>query len=720
MYVCYNVSLTQHLGRCEWPFDMFLDLPRAATESLTQSPVYRSLRDSAILETRVMTNSFLKKESLPAVIFAAATIAIFLVPIINVYPQWDAFMHPWRPETVGSIFLLILLGYGWVTGELTQSVLAMSRSERRLIVAPIALFILWSGLSAFWANSLLSVIHHTGVWANYLGYYLVARWILARRDAREQFAVGLCVFVLLLSLSPLVEFFTVSIFKEGGTTLGLRFSKYTELTNTIFPLIAAFALVSRRRLRILGYATVFVLGLFVVMSFSRTGVGVFIIEIIAFAAAAFIFPRFRKARKNAVAVGGLAIAAILIATFWPVLMVDKAPMVDRVVAPESAASAQIRPFFFDIGVEMFRSSPILGVGADNFGQEFVRYRMQYAGRYPDDPNLALADDALAERAHNEYIQIAAELGVVGFLIFAVLLAGLFYSGIDLLRNFRRASPYAIAAFIGLAAFIASSVVTAYSFRIIQNGIAFFIVLAVAVGGTIGRRAPAERTSSSKTKWHILFAAIAALAVMLGTYSVVRIVALQTAIDGLSDSDLDVRHAAIEKAVSLDPANATLEWGFAKDLLSDKKYDAAALHFRRAIDKGKATSVDYARLSIAQLLGNDLDGAESTIREALRAYPRSAFLYARLAYILDRNGRPDDAATALNTGISLNKGQALSWWNLMTKGSAEAAKEAFAEKLPPLMELMPRDAIYAVKDEREVLHPEEKVTLPGFDSPFGGN
>lgn len=644
---------------------------------------------------------------------------VFLVPIINVKPQWDVFMHPWRPETAGSILLVLFLGYGCFTGELTRNVLAMPRLEKRLVIAPILLFILWSGASALWANSLSSVIHHTGVWANYLGYYLVARWILDRRDARERFVMGLCVFVVLLCVSPLIEFFTVSVFKEGGTTLGLRFSKYTELSNTIFPLIAAFAVVARSRARILGYATTFVLGLFVVMSFSRTGVGIFIIEIGAFAAGAFIFPRFRKARTNAIAVSGLAIGAVLIATFLPILMIDKAPMVERVVAPESAASAQIRPFFFDIGTEMFRSSPLVGVGADNFGQEFVRYRMQYAERNPSDPNLALGDYGLAERAHNEYIQIAAELGIVGIAIFAFLLAGIVYSGIDLLRNFRRASPYAVAAFIGMGAFLASSLVTSYSFRMIQNGIAFFLVLAIAVGGTIGRNTAAKPSPTSKIKWRILFICVAALAVMLATYSIVRIVALQTAISGASLSDPAQRYATFEKAIAMDPANATLEWGFAKDLLSNKQYDDAALHFRRAIDKGKATSVDFTWLSIAQRLGGDLDGAEATIREALRAYPRSAFLYARLAYILDRKGQPDSAATALSSGTSLDRGQALSWWNFMTKGGAVAAKEAFDQKLPPLMELMPREAVYAVKDEREALHPEEKMTLPGFDSPFGG-
>ncbi|HMU32408.1 MAG TPA: O-antigen ligase family protein [Pyrinomonadaceae bacterium] len=652
--------------------------------------------------------------------FSAAIAVVFLVPIINVYPEWDVFMHPWRPETAASLLLLVFLGYGWFTGELQRTILSFSRSEKLMIVAPMILFTVWSGTSALWANSLSSVIHHTGVWANYLGYYLVARWILARRDAQERFTIGLCVFVLLLTISPLIEFFTVSIFKEGGTTLGLRFSKYTELTNTIYPLVGILAIFAGKRARRLAFLGVFILGMFVVMSFSRTGVGIFAIEAIALAAAALIFPLFRSARKKAFATVGVAIAGILLATCLPFVMVEKAPMVERVVDPGSAESARIRPFFFDIGTEMFRSSPLVGVGADNFGQEFVRYRMQYAEQNPKDTNLALADDALAERAHNEYIQIAAELGVVGILIFGVLLAGIVYSGIDLLRNFRRASPYAVAAFIGLAAFLASSLVTSYSFRMIQNGVAFFIVLPIAVSGTIGRRSHESTSPTSKTKWLTLFGFTAVLAIMLASYSIVRIAALQTAISGMSLSDSDDRNAAVEKAIAMDPANATLEWGFAKALLSDKQYGDAALHFRRAINKGKATSIDYARMSIVQRLGGDLDGAEATIREALRAYPRSPFLYVRLAYILDLNGKHEESAATLNQAIGLDKGQSLSWWNFMTNGGAVAAKEAFDQKLPPLMELKPREAVYAIMGEREVLHPEEKMNIPGLESPFSNN
>lgn len=659
-----------------------------------------------------------KSDTILPYLFSAAATVVFLVPIVNIKPEWDVFMHPWRPETASALFLLLFLAYGWFSGGLSRTVLSFSGIEKRLIIAPIAVFTLWSGMSAIWAHSLSSVIHHTGVWAVYLGWYICGRWILSSRKALERFIVGVCVFVLLLSISPLIEFFTVSILSQSDNTLAARYSKYTELTNTLFPVIACFAVLTTRRGRSLGYFAGFLLGLFVVMSYSRTGVGVFAIECVAFVVVAFTFPRFSKTPRPTLIFVGLALAASLSATFLPVLLVERSPLVTRVTNQLATESTQLRELIWDIGLQEFKGNPIVGVGADNFGQEFVPYRGLYAERHPDDQGLSLGDYGLAERAHNEYIQIAAELGVVGIVPFGVLLAGVFLAGIDLLRNAKRASPYTIAAFIGLGAFLASAFVTSYSFRMIQNGIAFFIVLAIAVSGTFGRRASEKTSAARLRKWRILLVAIALLAVMLATYSIVRIVALQTAMDGAANNDLDARYVEFERAILIDPANATLDWAYAKDLMAHERYKDSAIHFRQAIDKGKATSVDYARLSMAQLLGNDLDGAEATIREALRAYPRSPFLYARLAYILERNGKPGDSATALNQAVSLDKGQALTWWNFMTKGGAEAAKESFAQKLPELMELKPSEAIYAIKDEREALHPEEKMSVPGLDSAFG--
>jgi Ca2+/Na+ antiporter len=48
-----------------------------------------------------------------------------------------------------------------------------------------------------------------------------------------------------------------------------------------------------------------------------------------------------------------------------------------------------------------------------------------------------------------------------------------------IRHMKRGSLYGFAAVLGLAMFLASSAVSAYSFRVMQNGIVFFFVLAVA-------------------------------------------------------------------------------------------------------------------------------------------------------------------------------------------------------------------------------------------------
>ena len=107
------------------------------------------------------------------------------------------------------------------------------------------------------------------------------------------------------------------------------------------------------------------------------------------------------------------------------------------------------------------------------------YRVEYAAVHPDDPNLAFAENEIPEHAHNEFLQIAAELGVVGSLIFLW-----FFSGI-VVMTYRAASQSAAAlplsncsnsGSVGVHLQFARS---AYSFRLIQNGFVFFFVLAVA-------------------------------------------------------------------------------------------------------------------------------------------------------------------------------------------------------------------------------------------------
>ena len=97
-----------------------------------------------------------------------------------------------------------------------------------------------------------------------------------------------------------------------------------------------------------------------------------------------------------------------------------------------------------------------------------------------------------------------------------------------------------------------------------------------------------------------------------------------------------------------------------------------------------------------------------MKQALALYPQSPFVLTRYAGVLQNNGKADDAAIYLDRALDLDRPAANTWWTMITRGSQAASDMAFARKDHlAIMDLRPTDSIYAVLDERQILHPEEK-------------
>lgn len=653
-----------------------------------------------------MLSSFHKD---PRSFFAIGLAVVLLSIAVPVLPNYRTFVHMWQVETVASAFLLLTICFVVFSRRYSGYALQFSRVEVIFVLVPMAAFAAWSGSSALWANSPRSALHHTLVWLLYLTFYVIARLILNAEGVYKRLIPAVTLVLVFVSVLAIVEYASILVL-GGGSSIGLRFARYGEQVNTILPLVIGGVLVLKGRSFYLGLIGLGSLWLLVFASLGRTNIALFAGTTLAIALCVFVFKRFHKHRLRMVVIVLLLIAAPIPLQMFSVFSGDPNIPILRRVNDESAISGSngFRKLMASVAIEMFSANPVLGVGADNFGLEVNKYRAEYSAKYPGDTNLANAENEIPERTHNEYLQIIAELGIVGGLLFVWFLIGL---GLMALRALRQRPPLtAIASIIGVFVFLASSLVTSYSFRLMQNGLIFFLVLAVAAKylfRTPLDRKHAEFRISRKPLLALCGAAAFGCVVLIG-YHGLRVVSVVVAANANSVADLDRAIREYNRAVTLDPENPDAEFDVGMRLFEADRFDEAALHLERSIAKGRGPSVSFSYLATAQLMAARPAEASNTFGQAVRLYPRSTFVLTRYAFLLKQAGDSGASEQELARASAIDPAAAKTWWLLMTEGSKLTAEAVKADKsMAEIMDLTPNPAIYAVLNERGALFPAEK-------------
>jgi O-antigen ligase len=125
-----------------------------------------------------------------------------------------------------------------------------------------------------------------------------------------------------------------------------------------------------------------------------------------------------------------------------------------------------RSRYWNIAVQIFLDSPVIGAGLDSFGVAFTRY---------DASNGSLR----VEQAHNDYLQILSDAGILGFACVAVFIFFLFRQGLSLISN--ETDPFRRAAAIGaLAGCFGILIHSFFDFPLRTPANAFFFLILVVI------------------------------------------------------------------------------------------------------------------------------------------------------------------------------------------------------------------------------------------------
>jgi len=393
-----------------------------------------------------------------------------------------------------SIFVLrsasIFLFFMWALVQLAGGELKITRTPLyapALAFAGLILLQMFSGLSAYRHDTLVEFL-------NYACYGLlafVAVQSLRNSDAAKLLATCISTFGLLISVFALVQYFAsngniywVVPVSQGTAVFGpyVNHNHYAGLMELMVPFPLVFALqdtVSFPKRIFFGLSAV-VMGVSLFYCRSRGGIIAFLCQIVLLA----FLVRFRKMKRGAVA--AMLVLIMAMAILLAVLGASEAiARINTLREPGRADVAGWRMRVNRDSLGMVREKPLLGWGLGTFTTVYPKFRSFY-------------DDVTVNTAHNDYMQLLVETGVVGAVITLWFLVVVFREG---WRNLQKPqSPWSKG--ITLAALVAVSGILIHSasdfnLHVPANAAIFFVMCTLAAVPMLetGNRESPRRSSA---------------------------------------------------------------------------------------------------------------------------------------------------------------------------------------------------------------------------------
>ena len=314
--------------------------------------------------------------------------------------------------------------------------------------------------------------------------------------------------------------------------------------------------------------------------------------------------RLRRALFRRAAIGAAAVVgAVLLGLVWtPPGKALIGSLQDLAVR----SSAKVRAQDWWIAYHMFRDQPLVGTGLGDYKREFLPYKAKFLAtergqRYAERVGYIKR----AAQAHNEYVQILAEMGLVGALAVLFFLVVLVRSAWQRLReNARFPEPdralWTAALGAGVAAFLSDSLFS-FPLHLPANALAFVFLL----GALHSRALGASREREREREWVLGERGTLVLAIAVGLIALA--VSALAYRDWLADTYLDrgMRLAKLgedaeakrllEKSLRLDVAPAEALYWLGTIAVREGDLERARDYFERMLPRF-TTEVGYYQLA----------------------------------------------------------------------------------------------------------------------------
>jgi O-antigen ligase len=344
-------------------------------------------------------------------------------------------------------------------------------SRRPALSAALVLLAAWAASSAIWATSVSAVTHATG---RYTFNFLLFPLAFAALEKREHvvWLFVACVVGALLSAGYGLVIAPNQDARTAGRLSGAGLHPNELGALLVVAIVLATALAAVREWDKLVRATAFCAAVL-------CAVAVYLTEsrgalLLGLGSALLIAPFFAGRGRRAAA-ATLAVLAVLLSVGW-FTFAASAQARHRIMHP-AARGGEGRADLWKMGRRMVAAHPLIGVGAGNFSVTSVDYLLR--------PGATVDDQYIVDRPlvpHNIYLNVLSELGIVGLVLFLVILASTLRCALEAAHVFaRRGDPtlelLARALFIALVALLVADSVSS---QLYNKELWFLLALAPAI------------------------------------------------------------------------------------------------------------------------------------------------------------------------------------------------------------------------------------------------
>ena len=453
-------------------------------------------------------------------------ILVVVVPFVLLRGFYDYVDLPRGILVQVAVILILLI---WLLGTLSQEKLEFIRTP---FDWPLLGLVLWAGLSLLWANNLYEGLEIWSQWGACLVlFFLTVNLVRSERDTswllRALLLAGALVAVLGV-LQYLLEIDWVLQLRPPAATFANR-NMAAQFMVMMIPLAGSAFLLSRKGVHVFFSVVAFgILCLFLFYTSTRSAWLAVAVEFLLFTLLlardhlkGSLVPPIGGRKKQALALC-LVVGFILVnltpsgfqwqvgkaynriravlpgleppphqdtdpATEFSVEGSSQSPPLQATGLQETTLTVRIH--IWQNTLRMAQENLLGGVGVGNFGVFYPRY----ARSAVVDP--VFDEDGQWQRAHNDYVQTFAELGVVGLFFLGWLLFALIKTSAALLNQPRRELRYLLMGVIVALSGLSVSAFFSFPFQMVTPTFVFAIYLGI-LGGHSSRQSMEDEKSGS--------------------------------------------------------------------------------------------------------------------------------------------------------------------------------------------------------------------------------